>query len=186
MRSVLFLGDSFTQGWGLDAHESMPSIIQELLGREDPADWVCINAGLPGDTSGGGLARLPLHLKPQSNIRAAVIEFGTNDVLHGIETARIRSHLQEIIKIIKLFDPSIRILLMEMERFPGMPVPDGYEEMFAELAAEEQVALVPSAFRGIAGQRSYVLADGIHPNGRAMEIIADRVFQVLRPLVEKS
>jgi acyl-CoA thioesterase-1 len=183
MRSILFLGDSFTQGWGLDSHESMPSIIQELLGKEEPSDWVCINAGLPGDTSGGGLARLPLYLKPASNLRAAVIEFGTNDVLHGIETEKIRSHLSEIVKILKLFDPSLCIVLMEMGRFPGLPVPHGYEEMFAELASEEGIALVPNAFRGIAGERGYVLEDGIHPNGTAMEIIADRVYQILRPLI---
>lgn len=185
MRSILFLGDSFTQGWGLDAHESMPSMIQELLGKEEPSDWVCINAGVPGDTSAGGLMRLPLHLKPESNLKAAVVEFGTNDILHGIETSRIRSNLAEIIKILKLFDPALVILLMEMGPFPGLPAPGGYESLFAEIAAEEGAALVPNVFRGIAGAKGYVLSDGVHPNGKAMEMIAERVYVVLHPLIRQ-
>lgn len=183
MRSILFLGNSFTQGWGLDAHESMPSIISGLLQKEEPADWNCINAGVPGDTSGGGLARLPLYLKPDSNLRACVVEFGTNDALHGIPSEKIRTNLREIIKILKLFDPALKILLMEMGRFPGLSVPDGYEQIFAALAEEEGISLVPNVFDGIAGARGYVLEDGIHPNGTAMEIIADRVYAVLHPLI---
>lgn len=183
MRSILFLGNSFTQGWGLDAHESMPSIIAQLLGREEPADWVCVNAGVAGDTSGGGLTRLPLYLKPDSNLRACVIEFGTNDCLHGIELERIRANLREIIHIARLFDPALKILLMELGRFPGLHCPHGYEEMFGELAEEERITLIPNPFEGIAGVRGYVLEDCIHPNGRGMELIADRVYRVLHPLL---
>lgn len=183
MRSILFLGNSFTQGWGLDVHESMPSIISEMLQKEEPADYNCINAGLPGDTSAGGLLRLPLYLKAEHNLRACVIEFGTNDALHGIGTEKIRANLLEIIKNVKLFDPSIQTLLMEMGRFPGLALPDGYENLFASVAAEAKVALVPNAFQGIAGVPGYVLEDGIHPNGTAMEMIADRVYAVLKPLL---
>jgi acyl-CoA thioesterase I len=182
--AVVVLGNSIAAGYGLEPEEAFPSILQE---RIDDLGWdyEVVNAGLSGDTSAGGLRRIEWLL--QRDLAVLVLELGGNDGLRGIPPEVTQNNLQGIIDRTRELHPDARIILAGMQIPPNMGA--GYAtrfaEIFPELARRNDIDLIPFVLEGVGGVRDLNLPDGIHPTARGQEIVADNVWEVLRPVLEE-
>ena len=179
---IVTLGDSLTAGFGLSVEHSYPAVLQERLRAEGYAHQV-VNAGVSGDTTAGGLARLSWQLSRP--VEVIVVALGANDGLRGLDTEEMRKNLAEIIGISQ--DAGAKVVLA------GVPLPFNYggdfnrrfRAVYKDLATRFDVALIPSLLEGVVGRRDLNLADGIHPNEEGARIVADNVWRALKPLLAK-
>lgn len=176
--SVLALGDSLTAGYGLAAPEAFPVRLEQAL-KARGHDVRVINAGVSGDTSAGGLARLDWALADRP--RAAIVELGANDGLRGLDPAKMCANLDAIVT--KLQTAGVTVLLTGMEAPPnlGPDYAQAYRAAFAQVAASRHVAFYPFFLEGVAAQPALNQADGLHPNPKGVAILVERIL----PHVEK-
>ena len=172
---ILALGDSLTAGYGLRPHESFAAQLEALLRARDPAARV-INAGVSGDTSAGGLARLPRVLAAlPRRADLAIVELGANDILRGLSAGALHANLGAILTELARCGIPALLAGMAVPAFLG-PRAAAFGRVFPELAAEHGVPLYPHFLAGVAGLAGLTLADGIHPNARAVGIVAGRIL----------
>jgi len=179
---IVFLGDSLTAGLGLPREHAVPSLIQERL-RTEGFRYDVVNAGVSGDTSAGGLSRLDWSI--EGDVAVLVLELGANDGLRGLPVAQLKRNLTEIITRAK--QRGISVVLTGMEAPPnyGAAYTSEFRQAYRDLAEEHDVVFVPFFLDGVAGIASLNNADGIHPNAEGATIIAQRLWGVLAPLLEK-
>lgn len=172
---ILAFGDSLTAGYGLPRDQAFPRQLEVLL-RERHAAATVHNAGISGDTSAGGRARLPRVLsKLPARPDLAIVELGANDLIRGIAPERMRDNLDWIVG--ELGRCSIPVLIAGMIAPPFLGGFAGrFNAVFGDVAAAHGVPLDPFFLAGVMGERSLTLADGIHPNGRAIGIVARRIL----------
>ena len=180
---ILFFGNSLTAGMGLNPEEAFPALIQGKLDSLN-LDYTTINAGLSGETTSGGKNRLSWVLNQDVDI--FVLELGANDGLRGIPLKETRSNLQAIIDAVKQKNAHTQIVLAGMQIPPNMG-PDyttEFRRIFPELAAKNNAALIPFLLDGVAGIPELNLPDGIHPSTEGQQIVANNVWEILKPLVK--
>jgi acyl-CoA thioesterase-1 len=181
-RTVMFLGDSITAGYGLESFQAYPALIQQ---RIDAQAWEfkIVNAGQSGDTSAGGLSRLDWLLR--SRIDVLVLELGANDGLRGLPVEVTRKNLEAIIRRTKARYPNVKVIIAGMKLPPSMgrDYVRQFETMFSSLAKENDAVLIPFILEGVGGLRELNLADGIHPTAKGHEIVAANVWRVLEPIL---
>ncbi|MGE0042556.1 MAG: arylesterase [Vicinamibacterales bacterium] len=177
---VVFLGDSLTAGLGLPVEESYPSLIQARL---DAAGYgyEVINAGVSGDTSAGGLRRLEWVLDGPAKV--LVVALGGNDGLRGLDPGELRRNLTAIIEAGR--QRGLTVVLAGMEAPPnfGADYTARFREVYQDLAREYDLAFIPFLLQGVAGDPALNQADGIHPNRRGAEIVAETVWRALEPVL---
>ncbi len=180
--AIVFLGDSLTAGRGLAASESAPALIQEKIDAAD-LEYRVINAGRSGDTTAGGLARLPWYLRPEVNPKKVVIGLGSNDAMRGLSVSEIEANLRKIVQAIREYDASIDIFLYQMYIFPNMgpEYSDNYESAFQNVARAEDITLLPFPLENVGGVAELNQDDGIHPNVEGTQIVAENIWKALRP-----
>ena len=179
---VVFLGDSLTAGLGLPSDQSYPALIGRKL-KEQGYDYEIVNAGVSGDTSAGGLRRLDWSL--DGDVRALVLALGANDGLRGLPTDDMKRNLEAVLERAKA--RNIPVVLAGMEAPPnnGPDYTRAFREVYTELAKEYSVRFVPFLLLGVAGNASLNQGDGIHPNARGAEIVADLVLAELEPVLRR-
>ena len=179
---IVFLGDSLTAGLGLDSDRSFPSLIQKKL-NEKRIDLEVVNAGVSGDTSAGGLRRLDWSL--DGDVRVLIVALGGNDGLRGLPPTDLKNNLKAILDRAKA--GRIPVILAGMEAPPnnGVDYTHAFRAVYADLAKEYKVTFIPFLLQGVAGDASLNQSDGIHPNVRGAEIVADTVWKAIEPLVSK-
>ncbi len=183
--TVLVLGDSLSAGYGLKRAEAYPALLSAkaaALGR--PVRIV--NAGVSGDTSAGGLRRLPRLL--DRPIDVFIVELGINDVFRGVPPAQIENNLQKIIDLTRAHSPGVRVIIAGMQ-LPQTSVEDSltaFGQVYAELARRNSAELVPFLLDGVAGNPNLNLPDMIHPNASGQKILAANVWAVLERVLRKS
>jgi acyl-CoA thioesterase-1 len=179
---ILFLGTSLTAGLGLPADEAYPAVLQTWLDSAGLAYRV-VNAGVSGETSAGGLRRLDWLLEQPFEV--LVLELGANDGLRGHDPAGTRASLQEIIDRVRARYPEAGIVIAGMEAPPnlGDAYTSRFRNVFTELAAANDAALVPFLLEGVAGEPGLNQSDGIHPTTEGQRIVAANVWRVLEPLL---
>ena len=184
MQNILFFGDSLTAGYGLQntSTQSYPALIQQKIKDEELVAHV-INAGLSGDTSGGGLNRLDYWLSQQVNV--FVLELGINDIIRGLSPQTTKKNLQNIIDKVKGKYPKVQIALMGMHIPVFIPSPFAAQlnGIYPELATNNQTAFVPFFLEGVAGKAHLNLPDRLHPSAEGYKVIADKVWPVIRKLI---
>lgn len=187
MNSILFFGDSLTAGYGLGnvADESFPALIGQKI-KAAGLPYTIINAGISGDTSSGGLARIDYWLSMP--LKLFILELGINDLLRGTSPKTTMNNLQLIIDRVKTKYPQAKLALM------GMEIPDfipgtfssEFRSIFRKLADINQMVFVPFFLEGVAGQVHLNMTDGLHPSAVGYQIIADKVWPVIKPLLTKD
>ena len=184
MKQIIFFGDSLTAGYGLKSvdTESFPARLQQKIFATG-YNYQVINAGLSGDTTSSGLARLNKHLLGPADI--FVIALGANDMLRGYSPVTMATNILEIIARVKKRYPKIKLLLLGMELPAWITAANAaqYRQLYSSIASRENVALLPFLLEGVAGQRSLNFPDGVHPNARGYEIIAEKVWPALQKLL---
>ncbi len=183
--TILFLGDSLTAGLGVAEKEAYPALIEQKL-KEKNLPFSVINAGISGDTTAGGLARLDWVL--QKKIDILVLALGANDGLRGLPVAQTKANLQAIVERVKAKNPGVKIVIAGMQIPPNMGGEYGaaFRAIFPELARANQTALVPFLLEGVGGNDGLNQADRIHPTAAGHRILAENVWRVLEPLLGKG
>lgn len=179
---VVFLGTSLTAGYGLPESQAFPALIQQRIDAAD-LDYRVVNAGVSGDTSAGGLRRLDWLLRLP--IAAFVLELGANDMLRGQSVSQLRSNLEAILDRTAAAHPEARFLIAGMRAAPNLG-PDyvrEFDAIYPALAARHNASLIPFLLEDVAAERGLNQADGIHPTAEGHRLIADRVWQALRPIL---
>jgi acyl-CoA thioesterase I len=175
---IVFLGDSLTAGLGLASDNSFPSLIGQKL-KERGLDYQIVNAGVSGDTSAGGLRRLDWSL--EGDVRLLFLALGANDGLRGLPVAEMKKNLAAVLDRAAAKD--IPVILAGMEAPPnyGVDYTREFRKVYSDLASQYNVRFIPFLLLGVAGESSLNQADGIHPNIRGAEIVADLVWKELEP-----
>jgi len=179
---ILVLGDSLSAGYGISAEQGWVSLLARRLKDQGQPHRV-VNASISGDTTAGGLSRLPsamdLH-KPAM----VLIELGANDGLRGQPVAQMKRNLQKLVAITR--SKGARPVLFEM-RIPsnyGPAYTEQFTAAFADVAKAEKVPLVPFFLLPIATDKKWFLDDEIHPNASAQPQLLDAVWPTLKPLLK--
>lgn len=185
MRTILMLGDSLTDGYGLSRREAYPALVTEKL-RMAGHKFEVINAGVSGDTTAGGLRRIPSYLNRKIDV--LLVELGINDAFRGVAIDQMRSNLQAIIDRTRAKNPKVAIVIagMQLPLYGADTYVRSFGEMYAELATKNNAALVPYLLQGVGGDPSLNLADRIHPNAAGQRILAENVWRVLDPIVRQA
>jgi acyl-CoA thioesterase-1 len=182
-KTVLFLGDSITAGYGVDPSEAYPAIIQQKI---DARGWPfrVINAGQSGDTTAGGVSRLEWLLK--NRIDVLVLELGANDGLRGLPVENMRHNLQTIIDRTRARYPDVKIIIAGMKVPPNWGGEYGrrFEAVFRDLANKNKAGLIPFILEGVGGVRNLNLGDAIHPTTDGHKLVAANVWRVLEPVLK--
>jgi acyl-CoA thioesterase-1 len=182
-RVIVALGDSLTAGLGVAPDEAYPARLEERLRREGYAYRV-INAGVSGDTSAGGLRRVDWVLRSQPEI--VIVALGANDGLRGQSPQAMRANLEAIVE--RLQRAGARVLLAGMRMPPnyGAEYTTQFEAVFPSVARSTKVALVPFLLDGVAADPRLNQPDGIHPTAAGYQLISDRLWPYLRPLLRSG
>lgn len=179
--TVLIVGDSISAGFGLDTRKGWVALLEQRLKKEGFDDKV-VNASISGDTSAGGLARLPAALaahKPQ----VVVIELGGNDGLRGQPPAQLQQNLASMIQ--QSQDSGAKVLLLGMQIPPnyGKRYVEAFNQVFGDVAQQKKVPLVPFFLEGVGGHPELMQADGLHPAVGAQDKLLENVWPSLKPLL---
>jgi len=183
-RTILVYGDSISAAYGMDQEQGWVSLLEARLAVDHPGYRV-INASVSGETTGGGLTRLPKSLSlHQPDV--LVLELGGNDGLRGYPIDKIRDNLDSMIQQSK--EAGISVLLIGMVLPPnyGRRYTTAFENIFSELADLHAIPFVPFLLNGIATTRDLVQRDGIHPTVEAQPMILEDVYPVLEDLLQGS
>ena len=180
---IVAFGNSWTAGLGVAAEDSYPSQLQRRL-DQDGFQYRVINAGVSGDTTAGGLRRISWVLKSQPHI--VILELGANDGLRGLSLRETKANLERIIQ--QCQSASVTVVLAGMKLPPnyGAEYTNGFESIYAALASQYHLVLIPFFLDGVAGSTSLNQADGIHPTGNGYRIIVDKVMGTVRPLLDRA
>ena len=179
---IVFLGDSLTAGLGLASDKSFPALIGQKL-KAHGLDYQVVNAGVSGDTSAGGLRRLDWSL--EGDVRLLFLALGANDGLRGLPVAEMKKNLAAVLD--RAAAKGIPVILAGMEAPPnyGVDYTREFRDAYADLASQYNVRFIPFLLLGVAGESALNQADGIHPNVRGAEIVADLVWKELEPALSR-
>lgn len=182
VRTILCFGDSLTAGYGLDPEVAWPALLQERINAEG-LDWSILAGGVSGDTSAGGLRRIGWMLRRPVDI--IILALGSNDGLRGVDLETTRQNLQGIIDRVRQRNPEVTVVVAGMLMPPnlGLEYTEAFQRIFPELAEANDAVLIPFLLEGVAGDPDLNLPDGIHPNKEGQRILADTVWESIRPLL---
>lgn len=177
---ILVFGDSLTAGFGLPPEASFPARLEAKMHADGIAARV-VNAGVSGDTTAGGLARLDWALADKPDL--VIVELGANDALRGIDPATVRANLDAIIA--KIQASGAKLLLAGMRAPPnwGEEYQDKFDRIYPELAHAHDVPLYPFFLDGVAMKQDLNQPDGLHPNERGVAAVVDRIAPVVARLI---
>ena len=177
---ILAFGDSLTAGFGLPPEASFPTRLEAKL-RADGISVRVVNAGVSGDTTAGGLARLDWALADKPDL--VIVELGANDALRGIDPATVRANLDKMIT--KIRASGSKLLLAGMRAPPnwGEDYQDKFDRIYPELAHAHDVALYPFFLDGVAMKQELNQSDGLHPNERGVAVVVDHIAPIVARLI---
>ena len=180
-RTILIFGDSLSAGYGIRQEAAWPVLLEKRL-QERRLDYSVVNASISGETSSGGLSRLPAAITRHSP-RIVVIALGSNDGLRGLPIATLNNNLGAMVDM--AIKANARVLLV------GQRLPPNYgayaaefERTFAEIAKSRRIARVNFLLEGIAARRELFQADNLHPTAEAQPILMETVWKALEPLLK--
>ena len=182
---ILFFGTSLTAGMGLQTEEAFPAVIQQKIDSLD-LNYEVINAGLSGETSAAGKNRIGWVLNQKVDV--FVLEIGANDGLRGVPLDETRKNLQAIVDTVISKNKDTRILIAGMQIPPNMgeAYTTGFKNIFPELAAENDLYLIPFLLEDVGGNANLNQPDGIHPTAEGQRILAANVWEVLEPVLRNK
>jgi acyl-CoA thioesterase-1 len=175
--TILFLGDSLTEGYQLSREEAYPALIEKIL-KDEKKEIKVINGGVSGATSASGLKRLDWYLRAKPDIM--VLALGANDGLRGLKLNETEKNLSLV--IMKAQERGMIVILagMKMPTNMGETYRKEFEKIFSTLSKKYSIKLIPFLLEGVGGKPELNLPDGIHPNPKGHKKMADNVLKVLR------
>ncbi len=180
---LLILGDSLSAGYGMDREQSWVNLLDIRL-KESGFSYSILNSSISGDTSQGGLSRLP-RLLDRYQPEIVIIELGANDGLRGINPGITRENMTRMIQQSQA--AGARVLLAGIKLPPnyGSAYLEQFESMYPDLASEFETMLVPFFMDGVALKPDLLQADNIHPNENGQPVLLDNIWKVLEPALAR-
>lgn len=180
---VVALGDSLTSGYGLDISEAFPAKLEAAL-RKNGLNVTVENAGVSGDTTAGGLARLNQSIAGPVKPDLVIVELGANDILRRLSAVEMENNLRQILS--HLQQQKIPVLLAGMKAPFYMPGPfrGQYIKVYSKLADEFDVPLYEFFLDGVAFDPKYNLDDRLHPNAQGIDIIVEKIQSKVQKLLK--
>jgi acyl-CoA thioesterase-1 len=186
MVRILAFGDSLTQGYGVPPGMDFPTKLEQAL-KQKGLNVTVLNAGVSGDTSAGGLARLDWSLGDAKNAPdAAIVELGANDGLRGLAPAEMEKNLDGILGRLKARKIPVLLAGMKSPRNFGASYASEYDAVFPRLAKKYGVLFYPFFLEGVALDRALVQPDGLHPNPKGVDVIVKNVAPLAVKLVQEA
>lgn len=182
--TVLIVGDSLSAGYGLARHENWPALLQARLQAEGYPHGV-VNASISGDTSSGGLARLPRALE-RNEPALVVIGLGGNDGLRAIPIPEFRRNLAQMIQLSHAAGAEVLLAGIHIPPNYGPAYTEAFHQVYHELAAEYGTGLVPFILDGVALEPGLMQEDGLHPTAAAQPRILDNLWPELERLLQST
>lgn len=179
--TALVVGDSISAAFGLETSQGWVHLLQQRL-NDSEHDYRVVNASISGDTSAGGLARLPALLS-EHEPDIVIIELGGNDGLRGQPPAQLKRNLAAMAEQAQQAGAKVLLLGMRMPPNLGQRYTSAFADAFDSLAAEKNLPYVPFLLEGIGGVQGMMQADRVHPTAQAQELMLDNVWPVLEPLL---
>ena len=181
--TLLALGDSLTSGLGLEASEAFPAKLEAALKSRYPGLKI-INGGVSGDTAADGLARLDWALTDE--VGGLIVALGANDALRGLDVVQTETALNGIFVKAQLRKLPVLILGMKAPPNMGPEYVARFDGLYPRMAAKYQALFYPFYLDGVAANASLNQADGIHPNGRGVDVIVSKVMPSVEELIGKA
>lgn len=181
-QTIIVLGDSLSEGYGVAKEAAWPAVIEKLLNQQmssgSTKKWVVVNAGVSGSTTASGIGRIKWLAK--RNPQVLILALGANDGLRGLKVAESQKHLDETIRF--ALQQNIKVVLGGLLMPPnyGKEYTAEFKKMYEVLAAKHKVIFVPFVLDKVAGNPKYNLADGIHPNEEGHRLMAENIFKVIK------
>jgi len=183
-RTILVFGDSLSSAYGLSTEQGWVSLLTERLARSRPS-WRVANASISGETTAGGLSRLPADLA-RHKPAIVLIELGANDALRGQPVAEMRANLQRMIVLVRRSRAQPVLVGLMIPPNYGIDYAREFRELYPALARSERVPLVPFLLAGIVDHDDLFQADRMHPTAAAQPRVLDNVWATLEPLLAKG
>ncbi len=175
--SILFLGDSLTEGLGVDKEKAFPKLVENMLQEKDKNIKV-INGGVSGSTTSDGLARLKWYLKRKPEL--IFIALGANDGLRGLDLNQSRKNLEEIVIYAKKANAQVLLAGMLIPPNYGKTYSKDFEKMYKEIKDKYKLKSMDFLLKDVAGIKELNQRDGIHPNIQGHKVIAKNVFEFIK------
>jgi acyl-CoA thioesterase-1 len=179
---LLILGDSLSAGYGMDREDSWVHLLEIRL-QEQAHSYRILNSSITGDTTQGGLARLP-RLLARYQPEIVIIELGANDGLRGVNPDVSRANMVSMIQQSQAIGATVLLAGIKLPPNYGVAYLHRFESMYADLAAKFDTLLVPFFMDGVVFKPGLLQADGIHPNEKGQPVLLKNVWQVLEPALD--
>ena len=181
---IAVLGDSLSAGFGLEPGQSWVSLLEKRLASEGYGYRV-VNASITGDTTSGGLARLPGLLERESPA-VVIVELGGNDGLRGLPVKRMAANLTRMVELVQGAGGQVVLTGIQIPPNYGRQYTEAFSAVYPSLAEQFALPLVDFILDGVALDPSLMQADGIHPNAKAQPLILNNVWPVLEDLLRQQ
>jgi acyl-CoA thioesterase-1 len=180
---IVVLGDSLAAGLGLPADQAFPAVVEQMLRNGGQAVEV-VNAGVSGDTSAGGLARVDWVLQQPTDI--LVVELGGNDALRGQDLEATEANLRAIVRRARAAGARVLLLGMDVPTNYGPDYSRRFAELYQRIAADEGITLVPGFVREVGSDPELLQADGLHPTAAGQRLLGEKLMPYLQQLLEEA
>ncbi len=176
--TILFLGDSLTEGLGVSKEDAFPKLVENLIQTELHKSIIVINGGVSGSTTSDGLARLKWYMKKKPYL--VFLALGVNDGLRGLDLEQSQKNLEEIIKYAQKYNAKVLLAGMLMPPNYGPEYSAQFKEMYQKIKVKYKLKSMSFLLDGIAGKKEFNQRDGIHPNEKGHKYIAKKVFEFIK------
>lgn len=177
-QNILLVGDSISAAFGLEIEQGWVRLLEQRLAEQNEP-YEVVNASVSGDTTAGGLARLPALLQ-QVSPELVVIELGGNDGLRALPVANMQQNLSAMVSLAREAGADVILLGMRIPPNYGPRYSEAFENAFVEVAAEHDVLLVPFLLEGAGGVEGMMQSDGVHPTAAAQPILLDNAWPAIK------
>ncbi len=175
---LLVFGDSLSAGFGLPASAAWPSLLQQEL-RKQKLDWRVVNASVSGETTAGGVTRLPAALS-RHKPRKVILELGPNDGLRGLPLADMEKNLARMIRMIQTSGAGVHLIGMRIPTNYGADYTGKFAAVYERLAREHRTGFTPFLLAPIIHRPDLFQADGVHPTAQAQPLLMQMVLEDLK------
>ncbi len=180
-KKLIVIGDSLTEGYGVAKESAFPNQLEKLI-KAEKRDWSVVNSGVSGSTTASASSRVKWVLKSKPEL--VLICLGANDGLRGVKVSASQKNLSSAIELLQKEKVTVILGGLYLPPNYGKKAGEEFKKMYADLAKKYKITLIPFLLEGVGGETQYNLADGIHPNEKGHEKIAETVFQAVKPFLK--
>ena len=177
---LVVLGDSLTEGYGVSKDSAFPALLEKKI-KASGKNWTVVNAGISGSTTASGPSRIKWMLKSNSEKpKLILVILGANDGLRGLKPEESEKNLSQIIEMIQ--KEKINVILGGLYMPPnyGKDYTEKFKKIYSNISTKYKIKLIPFILEGVGGEADKNLADGIHPNEKGHEIVANNIYKVIK------